>query len=147
MKRTAISASTANGTDIMNRSAVATPYAFWTAATASGGSSAMFGTVLPPDEAPPGFSVSVTLLARIAPSTLTPIVPPMLRKKLTAEVAAPVSRAGTSFCAASTRFCITSPIPTPSTTMKPHSVIELVCASIVPNSASPIGSSTLPTTR
>jgi hypothetical protein len=38
-------------------------------------------------------------------------------------------------------------MPTPSTTMKPHSVSELVCASIVPNSASPIGSSTLPTTR
>jgi polar amino acid transport system substrate-binding protein len=60
MKRTATRASTANGTDIMNRSAVAAPYAFSTAVRACSGSSATFGTaLLPPDEVPPGSSVLI----------------------------------------------------------------------------------------
>ncbi|CAM5532187.1 TRAP transporter large permease subunit [Streptomyces] [Streptomyces violaceorubidus] len=61
-----------------------------------------------------GFEVAAaTRLARIAPRTLTPMVPPMLRKNDSTEVAAPRSVAATSFWAASTRFCISMPTPTP----------------------------------
>jgi hypothetical protein len=72
-----------------------------------------------PVAAGPNFSASsdVTRLASTAPSALTPIAPPMLRKNMSVDVAAPNSAAGTSFCAASTRFCISMPTPTPSTAM------------------------------
>ena len=56
-------------------------------------------------------------LAMTAPSALTPIAPPMLRKKVRTEVATPSSWAGTSFWAASTRFCMSMPTPMPSTAM------------------------------
>jgi hypothetical protein len=41
----------------------------------------------------------------------------MLRKNVSVDVATPNSAAGTSFSAASTRFCISMPTPTPSTAM------------------------------
>ena len=60
---------------------------------------------------------SVTRWASTAPSTETPIVPPSERKNATDELAAPMSRSGTVFCTASTRFCMVMPTPTPTSSM------------------------------
>jgi hypothetical protein len=89
----------------------------------------------------------VTRLASTAPSALTPIAPPMVRKKVSVEVAAPRSAAGTSFCAASTRFCISMPTPTPSTTMYAASGTMPVVASMVLSNTNPAVITIEPTTR
>ena len=52
-----------------------------------------------------------------APMTLTPIVPPVVRKNWMPLVAMPSSRLGTSFWTTSSRFCMTSPSPSPSRTI------------------------------
>ena len=59
----------------------------------------------------------VSRLVNTAPKSETPIEPPMVRKKVTVEVATPRSAMGASFWVASTMTCITSPMPAPSTNM------------------------------
>ncbi|GAB7005336.1 hypothetical protein JCM18899A_28090 [Nocardioides sp. AN3] len=53
-----------------------------------------------------------------APKTATPIAPPRERKKVAPEVATPRSAWGTAFWVASTRTCITIPMPAPVMNMK-----------------------------
>ena len=62
-------------------------------------------------------SSCVSREAKIAPNSATPSEPPMERKNVAVEVATPMSRGGASFWTTSTITCITSPIPTPSTSM------------------------------
>jgi hypothetical protein len=49
--------------------------------------------------------------------TETPIVPPRLRKKVTPELATPISSGRVVFCTTRTRFCIVMPTPAPSRNM------------------------------
>lgn len=56
-------------------------------------------------------------LLNIAPSTAVPTEPPIERNSDAPEVATPRSEWSTAFCTASTRTCITSPSPSPSTNM------------------------------
>ncbi len=122
MNSTAIRARNAKGTPIRKTSAVATPYACSTISRAGSGSLERSGTPwpAPPLSAAPPKPLAISLATRwlsTAPSALVPIAPPRLRKNDSTEVAAPSSEAGTSFWAARTRFCISMPTPTPSTTM------------------------------
>lgn len=55
----------------------------------------------------------VTLLARTAPRTETPIAPPSVRKNATVEVPAPISETSRVFWTASTRFCMSMPMLAP----------------------------------
>ena len=54
---------------------------------------------------------------RMVPKRAVPKAAPMLRKKLMADVAAPMSSRGTEFWTARTRSCMTMPMPRPKTTM------------------------------
>ena len=54
---------------------------------------------------------------------VTPMVPAMVRKKLTFEDAAPNCVGGVSFCTISVRFCMTMPRPAPSTMTSPSAGI------------------------
>jgi hypothetical protein len=65
----------------------------------------------------PSVTRVVMRLPSTAPITLTPIVPPRLRKKATEALAVPICRGSTAFCTISTRFCDTMPTPEPSTNM------------------------------
>src|SRR5690606_4113533 len=152
MNDTAISANNAIGAPTRNSSAVATAYTSWTICRTGAGSSARLGTLAvppPPPATGPNRSVScaVTRLARRAPRALTPTAPPMLRKNVTTEVATPRSCAGTSFWAASTRFWMSRPTPTPSTAMWRDKSGTLVSASSVPRSSIPATSIAPPATR
>ena len=60
---------------------------------------------------------SVTRVASAAPMSETPTVPPRLRKKVTPELATPISDGFAVFCTARTRFCIVMPTPAPSRNM------------------------------
>ena len=53
----------------------------------------------------------------MAPKMATPKEPPTERKKVAVEVATPMSSGRASFWTTSTSTCITSPIPTPTTSM------------------------------
>ena len=53
----------------------------------------------------------------MAPNTAVPNDPPIERKNVAPEVAAPRSSYGTTFCTAMISTCITSPMPAPSTNM------------------------------
>ena len=57
---------------------------------------------------------------RLIPDTLGTV------KNVSVDVVAPRSLAGTSFCAASTRFCIIRPTPTPSTNMSTDTMNTVV---------------------
>ena len=52
-------------------------------------------------------------LARVAPITETPTVPPSDRKNVTPELATPISVGRAVFCTMRTRFCIVVPTPAP----------------------------------
>ena len=97
-----------------------------------------------PAAASPSAIASRAWVASSAPSTLTPIAPPRLRKNAISELPAPMSAAGTVFCTTSTRFCISMPRPAPTTSMNALSSIRLVVSSSVPISASPSVSSVAP---
>ena len=53
----------------------------------------------------------------MVPKIATPNAPPTDRKKVAVEVATPMSCGGTSFCTTRIITCITSPMPTPTTSM------------------------------
>ena len=55
--------------------------------------------------------------AKIAPKMATPNEPPIERKKVAVEVATPMFSGCASFWTTSTSTCITSPMPTPTTSM------------------------------
>lgn len=57
-------------------------------------------------------------VAMIEPSAETPIAPPRERKKVTVELAEPMSSGATWFWVQSTRFCIIMPMPRPMSAMK-----------------------------
>jgi hypothetical protein len=59
----------------------------------------------------------VSRLVNTAPNIETPTEPPMVRKKVTVDVATPRSAIGASFWVASTMTCMTSPMPAPSRNM------------------------------
>ena len=67
----------------------------------------------PPKSVPIPVSESVSRLVKIAPTTATPRVAPISRKKLFEEVAVPTSLCGKAFCTASTRVCMIRPMPAP----------------------------------
>ena len=52
-------------------------------------------------------------LASTPPSQAIPTVPPIERKKATAEDATPMTRGCTAFCVSKTKFCIVPPTPAP----------------------------------
>ena len=83
--------------------------------------------------------------ASSAPSTLTPMAPPRLRKNAISELPEPMSRRATVFCTTSTRFCMTMPTPAPTMSMNTPGSTRFVRSSIVPMSASPIVSPSVPT--
>ena len=58
-----------------------------------------------------------TRLAKMAPNTAVPNDPPIIRKKVTPEVAVPSSSYGTAFWTATVRTCRIRPSPSPNTTM------------------------------
>ena len=55
--------------------------------------------------------------AKMAPEIVTPNEPPTERKKVAVEVATPTSSGLASFCTRSMSTCMTSPLPTPTTSM------------------------------
>jgi hypothetical protein len=55
--------------------------------------------------------------AKIVPKIATPKEPPTERKKVAVDVATPISCGRTSFWTTRTSTCMTSPIPTPTTSM------------------------------
>ena len=55
--------------------------------------------------------------AKIAPKIATPNEPPIERKNVAVAVATPMFSGGASFWTISTSTCMTSPIPTPTTSM------------------------------
>jgi hypothetical protein len=75
----------------------------------------MSAGVNPAGTAPP--SIPVRWLVNRAPNSATPTDPPTARKNVTVAVATPRSSTGASFWVASTRICMTIPIPAPSRTM------------------------------
>ncbi len=92
-------------------------------------------------------TVSVlTRVARIEPSTDTPIAPPKVRKNATILLAAPMFSTLTVFCTARTMFCISMPVPRPTMAMKIPIVHRLVAWSIVDSSPKPTSSRTAPAT-
>ncbi|MNI89917.1 hypothetical protein D3C73_1473820 [compost metagenome] len=62
---------------------------------------------------------------------VTPIVPPMERKKVAADVTVPSRCLGNSFCTTMVRVGITSPMPMPRMTMKEYVVMEAVSTPMV----------------
>ena len=56
-------------------------------------------------------------LAKIAPKIATPNEPPTERKNVAVDVATPMSCGRASFWTTSTSTCMTSPMPTPTTSM------------------------------
>ena len=66
----------------------------------------------------PFLMFSATTVPRIEPMTETPIVPPRLRKNVTALVATPRFFTSVVFCTTSMRFCMTMPTPAPSTNIE-----------------------------
>ena len=66
----------------------------------------------------PAVARVLTRPASTAPSTETPTAPPKERKNATEALAAPMSLARTVFCTPSTRFCISRPMPIPSSNRK-----------------------------
>ena len=64
--------------------------------------------------------------AKIAPNTATPTEPPIERKKVAVDVAAPMSRGAAEFCATSTSTGITVPMPMPTTSMYSEDVARVV---------------------
>ena len=62
-------------------------------------------------------SWSASREAKIAPKIATPNEPPIERKNVAVEVATPMFSGGASFWTTSTSTCITSPMPTPTTSM------------------------------
>src|SRR3546814_1411974 len=67
----------------------------------------------------------------MAPNTEMPMDPPRLRKKLADEVTTPMSWGSEAFCIASTRTCMTMPMPRPSTSMYSDDSSREVAASMV----------------
>ena len=57
------------------------------------------------------------LVNRIDRKIAVPSEPPTWRKKVTAEVATPMSRGSTAFCIARMMLCMFMPRPAPNTTM------------------------------
>ena len=131
MSAIAITPITASGMAMMNASAMPWPYADSTMLRTASGRSPILGTLPEPSSfsasisagvlglkpANPLLMYSLTLVARIEPMMVTPMVPAMVRKKLTPDDAAPSCCGGVSFCTIRVRFCITMPSPAPSTNM------------------------------
>ena len=121
--------------------------------TAGGASARSASPTLPEPADPaapsgrPAVMSEPTRALRTAPRTETPIVPPRLRKKATAELAAPRSCAATVFCTASTRFCIVMPMPVPSTKRKTPSSGMGVAWLMVASSPKPRTTASEPATR
>jgi hypothetical protein len=128
---------------------VASPYALRTICWIAAGSAV---TLRSPDPPPAGTPAAAscrviepaTWSASTAPSTETPIAPPSERKNATDALAAPMSRSGTVFCTASTRFCMLMPTPTPTPNMpSPTNHSGVSCCRKL-SSANPPTSTTVP---
>ena len=153
MKIVSSSASAANGTATRKRCPVAVPKAF--SKIDLNGSSRVRRSGMPPvlccAAIPRRRRLSATCVATwwasTAPSAETPIEPPIERKNVTTELAAPRSDCATLFCTASTRFCIEAPSPRPSTLIDAPTYSRLVVASMRESSSRPTTTSVMPPTR
>ena len=94
----------------------------------------------------PATIVVLAWCASSAPIADTPTAPPSERMKATSAEPEPMSSSRSEFCTTSTRFCISIPMPIPSTTMKPISTPRCVVSSIVPISSRPVVRSVAPKT-
>src|SRR3546814_10612832 len=80
----------------------------------------------------------------MAPNTEMPMDPPRLRKKLADEVTTPMSWGSEAFCIASTRTCMTMPMPRPSTSMYSDDSSREVAASMVDSRVIPAAEVSIP---
>ena len=154
MNSTQSKAATANGTAIRKRCPVASPNAPSNTARIGPGSVARSGiwwlpcasSVMPRD-ASWSVTVAATWLASTAPRALTPIEPPIERKKATTELAAPMSLCAVLFWTASTRFCMVAPSPSPITAIEAPTYTSGVASSIRESSSRPTMTRAMPPTR
>jgi hypothetical protein len=84
-------------------------------------------------------------LAKIAPKTDTPNEPPMLRKKVAPDVAAPRSAKSAEFCTAMTRTWMIKPREKPSTRKSRDVTAVEVCSSSRDSRNSATQSTAVPT--
>jgi hypothetical protein len=103
------------GTAYWNTMVMASPNAAASRTCWSAGRWPISSGVIPAGAAPPSRSLRRWL--NRAPNRATPTDPPTARKNVTVEVATPRSSTGDSFWVASTRICITMPMPAPSIAM------------------------------
>ena len=121
MVRAITKATAMNGTATRNTSSIAWVNAVSTQVLTGSGRAWMAVTSLTEAAAPPSWPGAeagttssrwwASRMLRMAPNSAVPMAPPMVRKKATDAVAAPMLRRSTLFCTAVTTTCMVKPEP------------------------------------